>query len=86
MSINSETTYEVSLEEAIIDLYQSIKIRKDSEEPDEDTIYEEKQHLKEIDPFVILEYIRNSFEIIVNMKMEENKIIQKETPDDDIKK
>lgn len=86
MSNNSETTFEVTLEEAIVDLYQSIKIRKDCEEPDEDTIHEEKQHLKEIDPFVILEYIRNSFEIVVNMKMEEHKRLQKDDSEDTIKK
>lgn len=33
----------------------------------------EKQNLREVDSFVVLEYIRNSFDILLNMKMEENK-------------
>ena len=74
---DSEAIDSLSLEEAIIDLYLTIKIRKEEDDVDDNTIKNEKEHLREVDSFVVLEYIRNSFEILVNMK-EESKESRKE--------
>lgn len=68
---DSEAIESLTLEEAIVDLYLSIKIRKEEEEIDDSLIKNEKEHLRDVDSFVILEYIRNSFEILANMKYEE---------------
>lgn len=71
---NDATSEEpASLTEAIVDLYLSVKIRKDDEELDESILIEEKENLQSADPFVVLEYIRNSFDILLNMRMEEKK-------------
>ena len=34
---------------------------------------QEREKLRDIDPFTILEYIKSSIEILMNMKMEEQK-------------
>lgn len=72
-SLDDTDDQPTTLNEAIIDLYLSVKIRKDDESVNETMLNSEREHLQEIDPFVILEYIRNSFDILLNMKMEENK-------------
>ena len=35
-------------------------------------LHEERERLKETDPFTVLEYIKTSIEILMNMKMEEH--------------
>jgi hypothetical protein len=62
-----------SLQEAIVELYLSVKIRREGEELDESVLNEERDRLRDTDSFVVLEYIRNSFDILVNLKMEETK-------------
>jgi hypothetical protein len=70
---DSEQDDPTMLVEAIVDLYLTVKIRKEEDEINESLLNDEKEHLMNIDPFVVLEYIRNSFDILLNMKMEENK-------------
>ena len=71
----SESEFEepANLTEAIINLYLSIKIRKEDEELNKSKIEEEKIHLLNVEPCLILEYIRKNFEILMNLKMEESK-------------
>jgi hypothetical protein len=61
------------LREAVLELYLSVKIRADDEIDNftEDQLEEEKEQMKEVDGFTILEYIKNSIEIMMNMKIEE---------------
>ena len=63
-----------SVKEAIIDLYLAIKIRS-TEELDainDGNLKDEKSKLLEqMDSFQILEYIRSSIEIIMNLKIED---------------
>lgn len=62
------------IKEAIIDLYLAIKIRS-TEELDainDDALKDEKQKLMEDqDAFQVLEYIRSSIEIIMNLKIDD---------------
>eukprot|EP00347_Sterkiella_histriomuscorum_P012990 403366438 len=62
-----------NLKEAIIDLYLAIKIRSTEEldRIDEDHLDKEKKKLLKQDGFQILEYIRSSIEIIMNLKIED---------------
>lgn len=69
----ADTGHPESLHEAIVELYLAVKIRREGEELDESLLNEERDRLRDVDSFVILEYIRNSFDILVNIKMEENK-------------
>ena len=62
------------MKEAIIDLYLAIKIRSTEEldQINESNLKHEKQKLlKSCDCFQILEYIRSSIEIIMNLKIED---------------
>ena len=70
----------VSIEEAIIDLYLKIKIRKNDEvngssnTPQIDKYspaqYEkEKERLKALSPLVVLEYIHSTIDILLNQKL-----------------
>lgn len=62
-----------NLKEAIIDLYLAIKIRSTEEldKIDDDHLSKEKTKLLKQDGFQILEYIRSSIEIIMNLKIED---------------
>ena len=59
--------------EAIIDLYQSVKIRKESEaqEIDADFLQEEKNNLQKIPPLNLISYIKTHLEILIKMKVSE---------------
>jgi hypothetical protein len=61
------------LREAILELYLSVKIRADEEIDNftEAQLEKEKEGMKEVDGFTIVEYIKNSIEIMMNMKIEE---------------
>ena len=62
------------VKEAIVDLYLAIKIRSTEEldQINEDNLKNEKKKLiKTCDCFQILEYIRSSIEIIMNLKIED---------------
>lgn len=39
---------------------------------DEDTLSKEREKLRDIDPFTVVEYIKASVEILMNMKMDES--------------
>ena len=61
------------LKEAIVELYLAIKIRSLDElnEITETKIDEEKNKLDKVSGFQVLEYIRTSIEIIMNLKIED---------------
>ena len=65
--------HQETLEEALVDLYLSVKIRSNEEIDayNEEILAEERERLRETNPFTILEYIKTSIEILMNMKMEE---------------
>ena len=52
----------------------SVKIRSNEEIDayNEDILQEERERLQDTSPFTILEYIKTSIEILMNMKMEEH--------------
>jgi len=54
-------------------LYLSVKIRADDEIDNfsESQLEKEKDGMKEVDGFTLVEYIKNSIEIMMNMKIEE---------------
>ena len=63
-----------SLQDAIIDLYMSVKVRTKDQLANLETsqVQEEREALQEIkNPFIVLEYIRASLDIVMNMKQEE---------------
>ena len=70
----NKTQYDETLEEALIDLYLSVKIRSNEEIDayNEKVLQEERERLQDTSPFTILEYIKTSIEILMNMKMEEH--------------
>jgi hypothetical protein len=55
-------------------LYLSVKIRSNEEIDayNEDVLQEERERLRDTNPFTILEYITTSIEILMNMKMEDH--------------
>jgi len=61
----------IDLSNAIINLYLSLKIRNhnESESLTEDQMEEERQSLQKLSSFVVLEYIRNSFDILMSLKL-----------------
>ena len=61
------------MKEAIIELYLNVKIRN----PEDDSVCTddldiEREKLKELDEFTVLDYIRSSIEILMNLKIEEH--------------
>lgn len=63
-----------NVKEAIVDLYLAIKIRSTEELDkinDENLQIEKKKLMRNADSFQILEYIRSSIEIIMNLKVED---------------
>lgn len=72
-SILSETSFASSLHEAIIELYLNVKVRSNDEISiyDEGAFEKEKDKLREVDSYVILDYIKSSIEILMNIKREE---------------
>lgn len=65
-------TYE-ALKEGLLELYLSVKIRSDDEIDgyNEELFKEEKRQLREIDGFALIDYIKSSIEVLMNMKVEE---------------
>ena len=74
MTTGNETFNAETIEEALIDLYLSVKIRSNDEIDayNEDMLQEERDRLRDTNPFTILEYVKTSIEILMNMKMEEH--------------
>ena len=85
-SQNMSNKEQESIEDALIDLYLSVKIRSNEEVSqfkllivflqidayNEEVLQEERERLKDTNSFTILEYIKTSIEILMNMKMEEH--------------
>lgn len=67
-----QLTYD-ALKEGILELYLSVKIRSDEEidNYNEEFFNEEKRQLKEVDGFALIDYIKSSIEVLMNMKVEE---------------
>jgi hypothetical protein len=63
----------LSLKEAIIELYLNVKVRSNEEitNYDETTFDKEKAKLREIQSHTVLDYIRSSIEILMNLKTED---------------
>lgn len=62
-----------TLKEALLELYLSVKIRSD-EEIDcytEEQFKEEKRQMRDTDGFTLIDYIKSSIEILMNMKIED---------------
>lgn len=61
-----------SVEEALIDLYLGVKIKKQNEF-DENSMEKEEEidKLRRTNPLTIIGYIRNSLDILIEMKVEE---------------
>ena len=61
---------QLSLGEAIIELYLNVKVRSNEEIStyDESMFDKEKEKLREVSPHVVLDYIRSSIEILMNLK------------------
>lgn len=62
-----------TLKEALLELYLSVKIRSDDEIDNytEEQFKIEKQQMLEVDGFTLIDYIKSSIEILMNMKIEE---------------
>lgn len=70
-----ESAAEQNLHQAIIELYLSVKVRNhhESDSLTESKVGEERSNLSEVDSFTILDYIRNSFDILMSMKVDETR-------------
>jgi hypothetical protein len=64
----------LTLKEALLELYLSVKIRSDEEIDGytEEQFRIEKEQMKDVDGFTLIDYIKSSVEILMNMKIEEN--------------
>jgi hypothetical protein len=64
------------LQEAIIELYLNVKVRSNDEinNYDEGMFEKEKAKLREVDPHTVLDYIKSSIEILMNLKSEEHTV------------
>jgi len=62
-----------NLRQAVLELYLSVKIRSDDEidEYNKDIFESEKKDLVDIDGYTLIDYIKSSIEVLMNMKMEE---------------
>lgn len=60
-----------NLEEAIVDLYLEIKLQTQDQDLDKEEYSIEKEKLMSIDPFVVVEYIWSTIEILLKLKAEE---------------
>ncbi len=74
-------THKLTIEDAIIDLYLNVKIRKQEEvflklifqieNYDESSQEKEKEKLRKASPYTIIEYIKSSIEILIDLKVQE---------------
>ena len=62
-----------TLKEALLELYLSVKIRSDEEIDNytQEQFQREKEQMQEVDGFTLIDYVKSSIEILMNMKMEE---------------
>lgn len=63
----------MEVKKALIDLYLNVKVRSKTEIEayTEAQLQEERQNLYEAEPEAIIEYIRTSIEILMNLKVED---------------
>jgi len=63
-----------TITQALIDLYLNVKVRstEDIENYTEEKLDEERETLLETDPLIIIDYIKTSIEILLNLKQEED--------------
>ena len=62
-----------TLKEALLELYLSVKIRSDDEIDNytEEQFKVEKAQMRGVDGFTLIDYIKSSIEILMNMKIDE---------------
>ena len=62
-----------ALTEGVLELYLSVKIRSDEEidNYNEELFKEEKRQLRDVDGFALIDQIKSSIEVLMNMKVEE---------------
>ena len=62
-----------NLRQAVLELYLSVKIRSDDEIDayNKDTFEIEKKELANVDGYHLIDYIKSSIEVLMNMKMED---------------
>ena len=67
-----DLSYE-ALKEGVLELYLSVKIRSDEEidNYNEEFFKDEKRQLRSVDGFTLIDYIKSSIEVLMNMKVEE---------------
>ncbi len=67
-----------SLQQALVDLYLNVKVRStdEIEKYDEEKLEEERKTLKETEPLLLVEYIRTSIEILMNVRAEEKALVK----------
>ena len=70
------------LSAAIVDLYLNVKIRSTEELSalHDSQLEAEKEKLAQTSPFTVIEYIRSSIEILLNLKAEEARFLAQATP------
>lgn len=63
-----------TLKEALLELYLSVKIRSDDEIDNytEEQFKVEKAQMRQVDGFTLIDYIKSSIEILMNMKIDDN--------------
>eukprot|EP00347_Sterkiella_histriomuscorum_P022329 403330866 len=63
-----------NLKQALLELYLSVKIRSDDEidNYNEEMYAVEKQEMMAVDGFTLVDYVKSSIEILMNMKMDDN--------------
>ena len=76
METSKENTEGEPIQNALIDLYLSVKVRKaeEIEKYDEATLEQERETLKDAEPLLIIGYIKTSVEILMNLKAEEQEL------------
>ena len=81
MPNNSNYTLD-QIKEAIIDLYQNVKIRKESETItiDESYLKKEKSTLENVSPLTLISYIKNHIELLINVKVTEKLSLMNSDP------
>ena len=72
------------LKESIIELYQSVKIRKESESKviDKEFLEKEKISLNSISPMVLIDYIKSHLNLLIDNKVKEKMSKYKKNPTD----
>ena len=74
------STSEKSIQEAVIDLYLNVKVRKQDDVRtqlikldrfEKNSLEKEKEKLQKTNPILIIDYIKSSLEILIKMKVQD---------------